>query len=80
MNYRLFFTGFIQVFFVAVNTYFISKSLYLGVLICGFSISIIWSWNVKKVVFGTFVERLIYSTGAAFGSLAGALISKLIAG
>lgn len=68
---KLMITGFIQVFFVAVNTYFISKGFALGVLICGFCISFIWSWNVKKVVFGTTKDRLIYSLGAAMGSLTG---------
>jgi len=45
---KLFLTGFTQVFFVAINTYFLSKGFYLGVFICGFIISLIWSWNVKK--------------------------------
>ena len=75
---KLFLTGFLQVFFVACNTYFISKSFYMGVFICGLIISLIWSWNVKKIVFGTFNDRIIYAFGAAFGSLFGLIISKLI--
>ena len=75
---KLFTTGFLQVFFVACNTYFISKSFYIGVFICGLIISLIWSWNVKKIVFGTFNDRIIYAFGAAFGSLFGLIISKLI--
>lgn len=75
---KLFLTGFLQVFFVACNTYFISKSFYMGVFICGLIISLIWSWNVKKIVFGTFNDRIIYAFGAAFGSLLGLIISKLI--
>ena len=75
---KLFITGFLQVFFVACNTYFISKSFYIGVFICGLIISLIWSWNVKKIVFGTFNDRIIYAFGAAFGSLFGLIISKLI--
>jgi hypothetical protein len=75
---KLFLTGFLQVFFVACNTYFISKSFYIGVFICGLIISLIWSWNVKKIVFGTFNDRIIYAFGAAFGSLLGLIISKLI--
>ena len=67
----LFITGFTQVYFVAVNTYFISKGLYLGVLIAAFLISIIWSFNVKKIAFGTIKDRLIYSFGASIGSVAG---------
>ena len=45
---KLFITGFFQVLFVAINTYFLSKEFYVGVIICGFIISLIWSWNVKK--------------------------------
>lgn len=75
---KLFITGFFQVFFVAVNTYFIANSFFFGVFICGVIISLIWSWNVKRIVFGTFRERIIYSLGAGFGSLLGLIVSKMI--
>jgi hypothetical protein len=75
---KLFITGFTQVFFVAINTYFISKAIYGGVLICGFLISFIWSWNVKKVAFGTLQDRLWYSFGASVGSLVGLMVSVFI--
>jgi hypothetical protein len=75
---KLFLTGFVQVFFVAVNTYFLSKIFYLGVFLCGFMISLIWSWNVKKVAFGTISDRVVYALGAAFGSVIGLLVSTLI--
>jgi len=74
---KLFTAGFLQVFFVAVNTFFISKEYYVGVFICGFVISMIWSWNVKKIAFGTNKERFIYAFGAGLGSLFG-LISSVI--
>lgn len=67
----LFLTGFIQVFFVAVNTYFLANSFWLGVFVTSFCISFIWSHNVKKIAFGDMTSRLLYSTGAAFGALAG---------
>lgn len=76
---KLFFTGMVQVFFVAMNTYFISRAFWQGVLVCGFSISLIWSWNVKRIVFGDFNDRLLYSLGAAIGSLLGMFLSKYIA-
>jgi hypothetical protein len=72
----LFLTGFLQVFFVAVNTYFISKGYYVGVLVCGFMISFIWSFNVKRVAFGSNKDRLIYATGAGLGSLLGLVVSQ----
>jgi len=71
---KLFITGFTQVFFVAINTFFISKAIYGGVLICGFLISFIWSWNVKKVAFGTIKDRIWYSFGAGVGSLVGLIV------
>jgi len=51
---------------------------FLGVLVCGFMISFIWSYNVKKIAFGTFWDRLTYSSGAALGSVFGLYISTLI--
>jgi hypothetical protein len=72
---KLFITGFVQVFFVAINTYFLSKGFYIGVFFCGFIISFIWSWNVKKVAFGTMQDRIYYSLGAGFGSLFGLIMS-----
>jgi len=64
-------TGFLQVFFVAVNTYFIAHSKPLGVLFASFLISFIWSFNVKRVAFGTMTDRVLYSTGAALGGISG---------
>lgn len=77
-NLELFSTGFVQVFFVAINTYFLSKGFFAGVFICGFMISFVWSWNVKKVAFGAMKDRLSYAIGAGFGSLIGLVISKFI--
>jgi hypothetical protein len=75
---QLFLTGFIQVFFVAINTYFLSRGFYIGVVICGFIISFIWSWNVKKIAFGSTKDRIIYSLGAGLGSLFGLIVSQYI--
>jgi hypothetical protein len=74
---KLFITGFTQVFFVAINTYFLSKEFYLGVFVCGVIISLIWAYNVKKVTFGTLQDRLFYAFGAGFGSLFGLIVSIL---
>ncbi len=70
-------TGFLQVFFVAINTWLITKQQYVGVIIVSFLISFIWSFNVKKVAFGTMKDRLVYSLGAALGGLTGLFIGQL---
>lgn len=75
---KLFTTGFLQVFFVVINTYFISKGYLLGIIICGFIISFIWSHNVKKIAFGSEYDRFIYSIGAMSGSLTAYFLGKII--
>lgn len=75
---QLFVTGFAQVFLVTIQTYFISKSFYLGALVGGFLISIVWSWNVKKIAFGSRMDRVVYSLGAAFGAIAGLFLSQIV--
>lgn len=77
--FSLFSTGFIQVYFVAVNTYFIANEMYLGVLIAAFMISLIWSFNVKKIAFGSLSDRVVYALGATCGSLVGLWSSSFIA-
>lgn len=68
---QLIITGFLQVFFVSVNTYFLAKENYAGVIIASFMISFIWTLNVKKVAFGNWNDRIIYSLSAMGGSLFG---------
>ena len=76
---RLPLTGFAQVYFVSVNTYFLAHEMYAGVLIAAFIISLVWSFNVKRVAFGTWPDRLMYAGGAALGSVAGLASSAMIA-
>jgi len=75
---KLFFTAFFQVFLVAANTYFIASLFYPGIAIAGFGISYLWAGNVKSVSFGSTKDKLVYATGAMCGSIAGALVSKII--
>ncbi|MDO4763856.1 MAG: hypothetical protein Q4A00_05690 [Flavobacteriaceae bacterium] len=75
---KLFTTGFLQVFFVSANTYFLAREQYMGVSMASFMISFIWSYNVKKVAFGGFWDKIIYSLGATTGALLGLFISKNI--
>lgn len=74
----IFLQGFAQIFFIAVNTYFIAREKYLLVFICSFIISILWANNVSKISLGKRSDKLIYSTGAALGGLTGLYLSKHI--
>jgi K+ transporter len=71
-------TGFIQVYFVSINTCFLAKGMYAPVLLAAFMISWIWTFNVKSVAFGTHIDRLIYATGAALGSISGLASSDFV--
>ena len=70
-NMKLLITGFTQVFFVAANTYLITQRLYVGIFFAAFTISYIWSYNVKKISIGDMKERIMYCFGAAIGSISG---------
>ncbi len=73
---KLLLTGVLQVYFVAINTCFLAKEIYLGVAFAAFAISMVWSYNIKKIVFGTFSDRVYYSIGATIGSLLGLYTSS----
>lgn len=76
----LFFTGFVQVMFVSLNTYMVAKYLPLAIFLTSFMISWIWTMNVRRVVFGTAIDRFLYALGAALGSLVGASIAFYFVG
>lgn len=71
-------TGFIQVFFVSLNLCFLVNRVYLGVLLASFMISFVWSFNVKRIVFGSNTDRVLYSLGASFGSIVGIFSESFI--
>lgn len=75
-NFFLFCTGTLQVFFVSMNTYFLSYSLAVAVFLTSFMISLIWSFNVKRIAFGTMADRIAYALGAAVGAVIGLLTAE----
>ena len=74
---KLFIVAFFHVALISANTYFIAQVLYPAIFICSFLISIVWSWNVKKISTGNFKDRTLYSIGASLGGVVGVVISKL---
>ena len=74
----IFITGFAQVYLVSANTYFISRTTWTGIAVCGFGISYLWTINVRKVSLGTKAEQFTYATGAMLGGLLGVLMAKFI--
>lgn len=74
----IFATGFAQVFLVSANTYFISRTTWIGIAVCGFGISYLWTFNVRRVTIGTRSEQFTYASGAMLGGLTGVLMAKFI--
>jgi hypothetical protein len=74
----LFTTGLIQVLFVTLSTYFISHDIVGGITLSAFMISFVWSFNVKKIAFGTMRDRIVYSLGASTGATVGYFLGKVI--
>lgn len=75
---NIFITSFFQVFLIAINTYLISKSIFIGVFLSTFMINLVWTYNVKKMSIGNIKERFIYSFGASIGAVSGLFFIKLI--
>ena len=75
---ELFYTAFLQVFLISINTIFLSRNFMPGVAVAGFLISYLWVGNVKKVTIATRAERLVYSTGAMIGGLTGLYTVRLL--
>jgi len=73
---KLFITAFLQVLLVSANAYFISRVAWLGVVVCGFGISYIWTLNVKKISASSQFERIAYASGASIGGVVGLALSK----
>lgn len=67
-RFSLFLTAFLQVTFVAMSQVFISKDKIIPMLIVGFGISLIWTFNVKRAAFGDLRDKIIYATGAMVGT------------
>lgn len=76
----IYFTAFIQVLLVVINTWQIANGKYVGAVGVGFLISLVWTLNVKSVVVGGWSDRIVYSFGAATGTGFGLIIPHLVYG
>ncbi len=68
---NLFIRGWLQVFLVSIQTWFIAQEFYLGVAAGGFMISYVWTFNVRSAAFGGHLDKIIYSLGAMTGAVCG---------
>lgn len=61
---------------VAINILFLVQGKILGFCITSFGISMLWSYNIKRISTGTITERIVYAAGSVLGTLTGYLLFK----
>tara|TARA_R110000772_G_scaffold72125_1_gene157550 strand:- start:63 stop:299 length:237 start_codon:yes stop_codon:yes gene_type:complete len=67
-----------QVMLVVINTWQVANQKFVGAIIVGFLISLVWTFNIKRVAFGDWTTRLIYCAGASLGTASGLIITHFI--
>jgi len=75
---RLFCRAALQLTLIALNTYQLANKHYLGSIIVGFLISLVWTFNVKSAAFGSLNDKIVYALGASVGTGIGLLFSTII--
>jgi hypothetical protein len=78
IHIKLFFTAFLQVALVALNTWEISHEKYVSGAITSALAAFIWTYNVKKLAFAGTNDRIIYSLGAGAGAYSSFVFIKLL--
>jgi hypothetical protein len=68
---KLFFYSYLQLALVSISTILITKHLYFGIFVSSFLISLLWTYNVSKVVISTYNQKILYSLGAGAGAISG---------
>jgi hypothetical protein len=75
---KIFFTSFLQIALVAINTILLQERIILGVFMASFLISFVWCFNVAKVSVSTIKQKITYSLGAGSGAVAGLYLTQLL--
>ena len=74
---KIFFTSFLQIGLVAINTYLITQLIWIGIFIVSFLISYLWAINVSKISVSTKQAKIVYALGAGCCAVSGLLILTL---
>ena len=74
----IFFSSLLQIFFVSVNTILISKELIIQAGVCGFLLSLVWTFNIKRIGIASWGERISYCLGAGVGTSGGIFFIKTL--
>jgi hypothetical protein len=75
---KVFLIGWLQVALVVLSTWQIANEEFVGAVVVGFGISLVWTMNVRVAAFGSWGQRLTYCLGASFGTMTGLGLSKIL--
>ena len=75
---RNFALAWLQVTLICLNTWQIANSKFIGAMIVGFLISLVWTFNVQDISKSCLKSKITYSLGAATGTASGLLLSKIL--
>lgn len=75
---KLFSSGLLQICLVTSNVYLISLGMMWAIFLMSCLIAFTWTWNIKKIAFGDFFDRISYSFGAGTGAILGLYLVKLL--
>ncbi len=70
--------AYLQVTLICLNTWQVANNKIFGAICVGFLISLIWCFNAQRAAVSNLCDKLIYASGAAFGTATGLLLSNLI--
>lgn len=73
---KQFSTGFLYIFFLAINTVFLGSINYSGAFTVSIIIGYLWTGNVKRVTVSTELQRIAYCIGSGFGAVAGLFFTQ----
>lgn len=73
---RTFLYAYTQVMLVVINTWQVAHQKFFEAIIVGFLISLVWTFNIKRIAFGEWETRLTYCLGASLGTASGLLITQ----
>lgn len=74
----IFLSSSLQIFFVSVNTILISREMIIQAGICGFLLSLVWTFNIKRIAIASWGERISYCLGAGLGTSGGIFFIKTL--
>tara|TARA_R110000824_G_scaffold12226_6_gene53537 strand:- start:5564 stop:5812 length:249 start_codon:yes stop_codon:yes gene_type:complete len=75
---KIFLAAWAQISLIVLNTWQIANDKYVGAVIVGFLISLLFTVTVRIIHTGTWPERIFYCLGGAVGTATGLFLGKVL--